>query len=55
LAVNEGAGAMAAWIAMVEEPDPDRKQQMENDLLAYCKLDMFAMVEIYRFLDGLVN
>ncbi|MFH1433939.1 MAG: hypothetical protein ABIG32_03525 [Candidatus Uhrbacteria bacterium] len=31
----------------------EEKAQIAKDLLEYCKLDTFAMVEIYRFLKAL--
>lgn len=55
MAVSDGASAMAAWLAMAEEQNPEIKKQMAQDLLEYCKLDTLAMVEIYRFLTDLVN
>lgn len=54
LAVGNGGTAMAAWRSMSRELDPELKAQKRNDLLEYCKLDTFAMVEIYRFLVKLV-
>ena len=50
LAVGNGGTAMAAWLSMSRETDPEIKRQKRADLLEYCKLDTFAMVEIYRFL-----
>lgn len=55
LAVGNGGTAMAAWLSMARETDPELKAQKRADLLEYCKLDTFAMVEIYRFLLKLTN
>lgn len=55
MAVSDGAGAMAAWLSTTEEPNPERKQVMEQDLLKYCKLDTHAMVETHKFLCDLVG
>jgi len=55
LAVGNGGTAMAAWLSMSRETDPELKEQKKADLLEYCKLDTFAMVEIYRFLMKLTK
>lgn len=54
LEVQDGASAMDAWKQMVEAPPEDADRIAEN-LLEYCKLDTFAMVEIYRFLRGVMD
>ena len=52
LEVQDGTGAMEAWHRMLvsfgQEAD-----KAAAELLEYCKLDSFAMVEIYRFLSRL--
>ena len=50
MAVGNGGAAMAAWLSMTQETNPDKKLRKRNELLEYCKLDTLAMVEIYRFL-----
>lgn len=50
-AVHDGGGAMEAWINMVNAETADVQQQLAEELLAYCKLDSLAMVEIFRFLQ----
>jgi len=52
-AVHDGAGAMEAWLSMVENRDDDEKVKLRQQLLEYCKLDTLAMVEIFRFLRAL--
>lgn len=52
--VQDGASAMEAWQRMIAADDPEA-DQIANRLLSYCKLDTFAMVEIYRFLRQLVD
>ncbi|WP_157052088.1 hypothetical protein [Qipengyuania citrea] len=42
---------MAAWREMVESEDGDRGASLRKQLLEYCELDTFAMVEILRFLE----
>ena len=50
MSVGNGGTAMAAWLSMTQEADPDERMRKREELLEYCKLDTFAMVEIYRFL-----
>jgi len=52
LNVQDGATAMDAWQKMIAS-DGDKADHMARNLLSYCKLDTFAMVEIYRFLSKL--
>ena len=51
LGIQGGTAAMTEWANLVFSELPhDSKSQIKADLLEYCKLDSFAMVEIYRFL-----
>lgn len=52
LEVQDGVSAMDAWSRMINA-HPEQADQIADDLLAYCKLDTLAMVEIYRFLMNL--
>lgn len=52
LDVQDGATAMDAWQKMVSAEGAEA-EHIASDLLKYCKLDTFAMVEIYRFLGRL--
>lgn len=52
LDVQDGASAMDAWQKMVSAQG-EESDQIASALLGYCKLDTFAMVEIYRFLKPL--
>ena len=54
LDVQDGASAMEAWQRMVNA-ELDEAEKIANDLLEYCERDTFAMVEIYRFLVGLIR
>lgn len=54
LEVQDGASAMEAWQRMINAA-PDEAEKIAADLLKYCERDTFAMVEIYRFLIGLVR
>lgn len=55
VAVGNGGTAMAAWLSMTKETDPIEIARNRKELLKYCKLDTFAMVEIYRFLLDVVH
>ena len=51
LAINNGTMALDTWGRMVLDKDfKEDIEQTRNRLLEYCKLDTFAMVEIYKFL-----
>ena len=51
LNVQKGDQAVERWEKMINPETPqDEKHQIAKDLLEYCKLDTFAMVEIYKFL-----
>jgi len=51
--VQDGGAAMAAYLeATHASTPPERKQQVERQLLEYCKLDTFAMVRLWQELAG---
>jgi len=55
LHVQKGDQAIERWEKLINvETSQKEKDQIEKDLLEYCKMDTFAMVEIYRFLKKLV-
>lgn len=54
LDVQDGASAMDAWQKMVAA-EGEESDQIASALLGYCKLDTFAMLEIYRFLVRLAG
>ncbi len=54
LAVQDGATAMDAWQKMVDASGDDLVAKAQ-ELLDYCKLDTLAMVEIYRFLEKVLD
>ena len=54
LGVQDGTQAMEQWFVMVEEKDAQQQSAIKTNLLEYCKLDTFAMVELYRVIKGLV-
>lgn len=49
LAIHEGGTASASW-AILTNPttSSEAKEQLKKDMLAYCGLDTYAMVAIYR-------
>ena len=54
LAIHEGGTASASWAAFTDSAtSPEVKEQLKKDMLAYCGLDTYAMIAIYRkFLDA---
>ena len=52
LTVQDGTQAMEQWFAMVASDDEAERGQIRDDLLAYCKMDTLAMVNLYQVLLG---
>ena len=51
LKVQKGDQSVERWEKMIDpKTSQEEKDQIAKDLLEYCKMDTFAMVEIYRFL-----
>ena len=51
LTIQDGTQAMEQWLRMVSEQTPKADaEKIREDLLAYCKLDTLAMVEIMKVL-----
>lgn len=51
--VQDGDNAVAAFKeAIASETTPERKQELEQQLLEYCKLDTFAMVRLWQVFSG---
>lgn len=48
LNVRDGTMAMSAWEEILGIEEGKKREELRSDLLAYCKLDTFAMLEIYR-------
>ena len=50
--VQNGGGAQGAYIEAIK-PDTgaQRREELRNNLIEYCKLDTFAMVKIAHFLE----
>jgi len=50
--VQNGGMAMEAYLEAIHpETSPERKAEIEKQLLAYCNLDTFAMVRLWQFLS----
>ncbi|MGH7799866.1 MAG: DUF2779 domain-containing protein [Thermodesulfobacteriota bacterium] len=54
LAVGEGNQAQWVWNLMIRTENKVDKNQMIEDLRAYCKMDTLAMVEIHKLLKNIV-
>lgn len=52
-AVHDGAGAMEAWLQMVNERDDAIRERLAEELRAYCGLDTMAMVAIFKLLKSI--
>lgn len=50
LAVQNGIAAQIGWNRLLACEEQHEREQLEIDLLAYCRLDTLAMVEIHRVL-----
>lgn len=56
LAIGDGLLARRLWTeTILKGKNPEKKQQILNDLISYCTLDTFAMVEILAELRRLVD
>jgi hypothetical protein len=54
LPIREGMSASVSWYRMFNpEHSAEEREQTRKNLLDYCKLDTFAMVEIPRYLHSL--
>jgi hypothetical protein len=54
LAIQEGGTASLSWLTLIDQSvDEKERKQLEEDMLKYCELDTFAMVEILRVLQEL--
>ena len=49
LGIQEGNSAQRLWMeAVLDETRADQKEQIQADLIEYCKMDTWAMVQIFR-------
>ena len=54
MAVSNGTDAMLAFAEMIKIKEKRERQKIRNDMLAYCKLDTLAMLEIYKKIKMLI-
>jgi hypothetical protein len=51
--VQDGGMAMGAFMEAIDpKTAPDRKDQIEKQLLKYCELDTYAMVRLWKHFSG---
>ena len=51
--VQDGGAAMEAFLEAIDPAiSTERKDEIERQLLAYCRLDTFAMVRLWQFFNG---
>jgi hypothetical protein len=48
LDIANGTDAMIGWKRLIDLPDGDEKNALRTAMLAYCKLDTYAMVRIFE-------
>ena len=52
--VQDGGMAVSAFMeAIAPATPPERKAEIEGQLVAYCELDTFAMVRLWQFFSGI--
>jgi hypothetical protein len=49
--IADGSMAMLAYESLLDEKDPQKIDEIRNNLLAYCKLDTYGMVKIWEELE----
>src|SRR3546814_11607178 len=54
-AVHDGAGALAAWLSLIETADEAERERIAGELRAYCPLEPLASGELSRFLFRVVQ
>jgi len=55
LEIQDGGTASLTWYRMLTDGRSEsEKQKSSEDMLAYCKLDTLAMVEVFRFLQTII-
>jgi hypothetical protein len=50
--VQDGGAAMDAYLEAIAVTDPERKAVLQRQLLAYCRLDTYAMVRLWQAFTG---
>ncbi len=52
--IQNGSAAMEVFASLHLEKDKDKVAEIRKDLLAYCKLDTYAMVKVLDYLNSLI-
>jgi hypothetical protein len=55
LEIQDGRAAMTRYAGLAQIADPGQRQRSRDALLAYCRLDTFAMVKIWQALADAAN
>jgi len=55
LEVADGKAAQSTWARLIATSDSDEKKRLAGALRVYCKLDTFAMVRIFQFLEKILE
>jgi hypothetical protein len=55
LEIQEGGSASYGWVTMIESGDTEERDKLAQALLAYCKLDTLAMVELWKVLERQIS
>ena len=55
LDINNGTAAMAGWLQMRNESKREEREILRQQLIAYCQMDTYAMVEILRKMQQIVQ
>ncbi len=55
LDIHEGMSAVYAWRHLDREEEDVDRQQIIEDLKAYCSMDSYAMISVYQWLQQLVG
>ena len=54
MTVANGTDAMEAFSKIIEWEDNIERTKLRQDMLAYCKLDTFAMVKIFEKISDFI-
>lgn len=52
LRINDGEQVVAVWNCMLEENDKSQRQEIFDNIRAYCERDTLAMVALFGVLEG---
>ena len=55
MGIGSGTDAMDGWVKMLELKNGPERLKLQNEMLAYCKLDTLAMVRIFETIKTIGN